>query len=58
MKTIAEKLEGKVGHKVQCSICEKRKEFDYRWCMTADKNIVCPGCLRKAMNERLLLVSI
>jgi hypothetical protein len=56
MKTKSENLLDKVGHKVECDICHKRKEFTDGWMMSMGKIIICPECQPK--QKGLIMVSI
>ncbi len=56
--TKSEKLSGKIGQNVECSICHKESPFNSQWLMKKNKSIVCPKCITSVQQSGELLVSI
>jgi hypothetical protein len=42
--TFIEKLKRKLGHKVLCDICLKKKVLDLKWCISKEHKVICPEC--------------
>lgn len=57
-KTISEKLQDRIGKKVECSVCHKRKCLTYRWGIHQFKAPVCPTCQPKVVSQGGIIVSI
>lgn len=59
MLTKSERLINKVGHKITCEHCGKKKILDYRWNMTEDKRLACPSCVKALLGRPgILLLSL
>jgi len=58
MKTLSEKLREKMGHKVLCNLCGKKKLFNENWRMTEGHLVICPDCTNKPALNNKVLVSI
>ena len=43
--TLAEKLQEKMGHKIECGFCSKKKILTPQWRMNTGHKIICPTCL-------------
>jgi len=58
MKTISEKLQDKLGSKVMCDYCKKKKTFNSNWKMSKGSTVVCPDCQPEVLSKGGVLVSI
>jgi len=58
MRTRSEKLMDKVGQKIECDSCHKKKTFTSSWRMTDGAMIICPGCQEKPNFKNKVMVNI
>jgi len=43
--TFSEKLRKKIGTKVNCDFCHKKKILNTQWRINAERKVACPECL-------------
>jgi len=45
--TRCEKLQSKIGQKIECELCHQKKPLTFQWKITKDHQLICPGCAGK-----------